>query len=54
MSKPLTIAAAKAEIHCAEGTLHGGDEYDHLEHLLDDLVAAAIAEHTAAQTPPTS
>lgn len=54
MPKPLTIAEAKAEMHLAQGTLYGGDEHDHLEKLMDDLIAAAIAEHTAAQTPPTT
>lgn len=54
MPKPLTIADAKAEIHLAEGTPYGGDEHDHLEKLMDDLVAAAIAEYIAAQAPPTT
>ncbi|MER6253633.1 hypothetical protein ABT224_19985 [Streptomyces sp. NPDC001584] len=53
MTAPITIDAAKAEIHLHLDTLYGGEEHDHIEHLLDGLIAAAIAEHTAAPPPAT-
>ncbi|MFD5881049.1 hypothetical protein [Streptomyces yangpuensis] len=53
MTMPLSLDTAKSEIHLHLGTLYGGDEHDHIEYLLDKLIAAAIAEHTAAQPPPT-
>ncbi|MEU2453954.1 hypothetical protein ABZ605_28225 [Streptomyces sp. NPDC012765] len=46
-----TTETVKARIHLEMDTIHGGETHDTLEDLLDDLVAAAIAQHTAAPPP---
>lgn len=44
----------KARIHLEMDTNHGGETHDILEDHLNDLIAAAIAEHAAAPPPATT
>ncbi|MFZ3475300.1 hypothetical protein ACODT3_42660 [Streptomyces sp. 4.24] len=53
MTEQPTTDTVKARIHLELNTIHGGETHDILEDLLDDLVAAAIAEHAGAPPPPT-